>query len=528
MTAPDFPLRLADDATFAAARDCFRRHAFEELPVARRLGGQGLFGFPRLANGRTTLAGPVEDASHALVRVFMDGEPVEGALLRRLVGDEGVDALVALDLLRLDDAGAFRAPVLLAPMDPGLWIASDLPPRQVTPAVATKDVVFSAHNDLTHEFVRVLPDPRGRRVMELCGGTGVAALLAARGGASEAWTTDIGARSTHYAAFNARLSGLPQVRSVVSDVWAAAAGETFDVVVAHPPYVPTFANTVEYRDGGADGEEITARIVQGLPAHLRPGGECLVNCVIGDRHHEPIEAKLRRWLGDAAGEFDIAVMVRRSFDNVEAYRSVTHGGRDWVDAERWLRHFDQLGTKSFHLCAMALRRTAGRAAGRAPVTVRREVSALVDAPAIDWALRWGAYVQGEPSAVARVGSARPTVAAGTEVDVKLRFDGESWRTVAAAVMTAYPVKSIARVPQVAPTLLELCDGTRDAAAIHGALREAGLLEDDVTVEQVTGVLDVLLAAGALAIDAMPVPVSTAARQAATTATSSSPAQSTRQ
>jgi hypothetical protein len=381
--------------------------------------------------------------------------------------------------------------------------------------------------------------------MELCAGTGVAALLAARHGATEAWATDIGARSTHFARFNARLSDLPGVRCEVSDVWSAAAGETFDLVVAHPPYVPSFANELEFRDAGADGEEITARIVAGLPVHLRQGGRCAMTCVITDREGEPVEARLRRWLGDAAAEFDVVVMVHREFDRFAAYRSATRGGAGWKDAERWLRHFDALGILRFNLCAMELRRTAR---GRAPITARRDAGPALDAPAMDWTARWALHEATHPDPATRVGDRRPRVVPRTELDLKLRAGDTGLRTIAAAVMTTYPARGMASVPALAPTLLELCDGTRDAPALLVALRAAGLVDDEVEVSHVVQVLELLLGAGALETDDLPVPrpdstptarraaaatqaVRAAARgegQAASTATSSSPAQSTRQ
>ena len=499
-TDAPFTLRLADDEVFAAARALFRRAQYEEGPVARRMGGTRLFGFPRLCDGRKTVAGPVEDAQAALIRVLIDGEALDEALARRLCGDEGIDALLELRALVRQD-GALVTPVLLAPLD-GVWIASDRPGRPGDGPL-TRDVVFTAHNDLTKEFLEAIaPAPRGGKVMELCGGTGVAALLAARQGAAEAWATDIGARSTHFARFNARLSDLPNVRCEVSDVWSVAAGETFDVVSAHPPYVPAFANDIEYRDGGSDGEEITARIVAGLPTYLRAGGRASITCAITDRKGEPAEARLRRWLGDAAGEFDIAVMVRREFDQIIAYRSATRGGEGWVDAERWLRHFDALQIERWVIASIELRRSAR---GRAPVTTRRTGGPALDARAIDWAIGRAVFDAANPTPASRVGTRRPRVVPTTELDLKLRADDGGWSTVAAAAMTGYPVRATIELPALAPTLLELCDGTRDAAALLAALRAAGLVDQDVGLDHLQQQLDRLFESGALESDDLPVP-----------------------
>src|SRR5690606_36116914 len=123
----------------------------------------------------------------------------------------------------------------------GLYIISDLDPE--APGAAELDEleplvhVFSAITSLTGSYMKQLPDTPCERFLELCGGTGIAALVVARF-AGHAWTADITARSTAFAAFNAQLNGLSNVSAVQGDLYEPVRGMTFDRIVAHPPYVP--------------------------------------------------------------------------------------------------------------------------------------------------------------------------------------------------------------------------------------------------------------------------------------------------
>ncbi len=116
--------------------------------------------------------------------------------------------------------------------------------------------------------------PRADRVLELCTGTGALALTAAARGARRVVAVDRCPRAVLAARVNARLNALDvEVRR--GDLFGALApGETFDLILANPPYLP--APEVERPDprwdAGADGRAVLDRILAGAPRHLRPGG----------------------------------------------------------------------------------------------------------------------------------------------------------------------------------------------------------------------------------------------------------------
>ncbi|GLC25007.1 PqqD family peptide modification chaperone [Roseisolibacter agri] len=545
----------APAAAFDAARALFARVGFDEPTIARRMGGPNLFGFPRLAERRATMAGPVEDAGAALVRLLLDSEPLPRALVESLVGGDDVANLIALGLLARDpqDGERLRGTMLLTPLQ-GLWLVSDIPPFSRRPRLGSEsaDFVFPPANQLTRQFLDTIPPLRGQHMVELCAGSGMVALKALREGAPSAWATDIAARSVACSRFNARLNALEQLVAVASDAWSAMDGETFDYVCAHPPYVPTLAHEYDYRDAGEDGEQVTRSIVQGLPEHLRPGGRCSFTAALSDRRGQPTVQRIRAWLGAAADEFEVVVMRRRDWDVMHAYRNVAGAGAaTFTDLERWMKHFDALEIERFALCSVELRRERRT---RVPVADMQMAGTQLDAATIDWRFRWAHHALAYADSVERLAGQTPRVVPGARLSVQLRADADrDWVTQGATVDVDWPVGAAVRLPPSAPTMLELCDGTRDVPALLAELRARGLVEEDVVERDVARLVELLVTEGALEIPACPLPPRPAdARsddhssewravlkpaddaqpashaQQATTATSSVPTQSTRQ
>jgi release factor glutamine methyltransferase len=125
-------------------------------------------------------------------------------------------------------------------------------------------------------FCRHLGVRAGQRVLEIGAGLGVAAVLAARAGASVV-ATDIVPGAVETIRANAALNGV-RVDARLGDCYAPVSGERFDVVCSNPPQMPT--PPARARDdaaaaadnGGVDGWEVLDRIIAGAPAHLAPGG----------------------------------------------------------------------------------------------------------------------------------------------------------------------------------------------------------------------------------------------------------------
>jgi release factor glutamine methyltransferase len=123
--------------------------------------------------------------------------------------------------------------------------------------------------------------PPGGSVLELCAGTGLAAIMAARAHGGRATTVDVSRRAQLTARLNGLLNGVP-VSARRGDLLDPVAGETFDLIVSNPPYVPAASDELPGRgparawDAGRDGRAFLDRICAQAPAFLAPGGVLLL------------------------------------------------------------------------------------------------------------------------------------------------------------------------------------------------------------------------------------------------------------
>ena len=131
-----------------------------------------------------------------------------------------------------------------------------------------------------------------RRVLDLCTGSGCLAILAARAfPRARVDASDVSAAALAVARINVSRHRLQKrVRLLRSDLFAALAGERYDLILANPPYVSAAAMRrlpAEYRyepglalAAGRDGLDLVARILAEAPRHLAKGGRLV--CEVGE------------------------------------------------------------------------------------------------------------------------------------------------------------------------------------------------------------------------------------------------------
>lgn len=199
-----------------------------------------------------------------LTRVFQLAQPAPRGPLLQLLGPELLEWLERRGWLTGESQ--LRSEVDLTPCQ-GLYVFTD-------PQLAARDIPDRVYQLGLDSLVlaRVTPRLAGRRALDLCTGSGVQALLAARDHA-EVVGVDLNPKALDYARCNASLNGLEsRCRFVPGDLYSGAEGR-FDLITANPPFVPTPQSDMElHRTGGESGEEISTRLVAGLPAHLEAGG----------------------------------------------------------------------------------------------------------------------------------------------------------------------------------------------------------------------------------------------------------------
>jgi SAM-dependent methyltransferase len=116
-------------------------------------------------------------------------------------------------------------------------------------------------------------DLSGKLAFDVGTGTGVLAFLAARRGARVV-ATDAEPRAVACARENAERLGLgDRVEVVQADLFPEGRA---DLVLSNPPWIPAEPHGPLDRAVYDPGSRLLSRLVEGLPAHLAPGGEALL------------------------------------------------------------------------------------------------------------------------------------------------------------------------------------------------------------------------------------------------------------
>lgn len=142
--------------------------------------------------------------------------------------------------------------------------------------------VWPPHNDarLLAQLMSARGWARGADVLDVFTGSGALALAAAGENARAVTAIDLSRRALLAVRVNARRNGV-RVRTLRGDLFGPVAAETFDLILANPPYYPGTDERPGHGlarawDGGAEGRALIDRFCIGVPERLRPGGRALI------------------------------------------------------------------------------------------------------------------------------------------------------------------------------------------------------------------------------------------------------------
>ncbi len=177
-------------------------------------------------------------------------------------------------------------------------------PLHVTPAV----LIPRPETELLVESVLDrFPKDTPLRIADVGTGSGAIAIaLAAHLPQASFTALDISPEALAVARINAAARNLTRIRFLESDLLGADDGETFDVIVSNPPYVPaTDRETLhpQVRDfepaqalfAGPTGLDIYRRLIPQAEAALKPGG--LLALEIGHGQRDALATLLAPWYG---------------------------------------------------------------------------------------------------------------------------------------------------------------------------------------------------------------------------------------
>ena len=146
-------------------------------------------------------------------------------------------------------------------------------------------------------FCRNLDVRQGERMLEIGAGMGLAAVLAARAGATVV-ATDVVPAAVDAIRVNAALNGVT-VDARLGDGWEPVRRERFDLVCTNPPQMPTPPGRerddaeAAADNGGPDGWALLDRVIERATEHLSPGWRLVFSIfeVLGPK---TAQAKLER------------------------------------------------------------------------------------------------------------------------------------------------------------------------------------------------------------------------------------------
>jgi methylase of polypeptide subunit release factors len=483
-------MRLGTDAEFSELRSALAAAGYTEAAVCSRLGLDRIskFQFDR----KRTFTDEPADAIALLVRLLVEGGPVRRGAAPMLPLDE----LAALGVVAplSSDSTSVAGTVMLYPAH-DLYIVSDrVSPVEGEPGPPPEDIVYPAIIPNTDLFLDLCRPGPCDSFLDLCSGTGIGALVAARAGARHAYAFDITERSTHFAEFNCRINGITNVTSARGDVYEPAGELTFDRIVAHPPYVPVYRPQLIFDSGGQDGEQITRRIVEGLPRYLRPGGRFHA-LMMGSDRDQPFEHRLREWLGSEEREFDVAFVNRRTLAPREyAAEAVIKRKGPVEDITAWRAMFDGLHVQALVYGFVTIQR---RDCLRPVFTVRRQSGPRSGSAEHAWLVDWETVASAnEPEQLL---SARLRASPEARLRLEHRIAEGAWIPEVYHLETEYPFSMEMRAQAWTAHLLTCADGSLTSAKLLEKLKADGALHPDTPAAEFARMLAVLVSGGFLQV-----------------------------
>ncbi len=483
------PFAAAGEAQLAELRALLARLGYTQAAAWARMGCEpvGVYRNP-VDDGRDPMQ--LNDALDACIRLFMDGEGLSRPILSDLMGAEALALLAAIGLVESvpgDDA-MLRATVQLYPTQ-DLYVVSDRHfDGRVSSEVVTNDVVYPAITYTVARYLELLPRRPIGPMLEVCGGTGIAA-LALSPTATRVWSSDITQRSTEFARFNARLNAIDNLTAVAGDMYEPVAGLRFDLIAAHPPYVPSLERKLIFRDGGAAGEEITQRVVEGAPAHLTPGGRLYCTCMGSERVNAPFEQRVREWLGEAGADCDVFFFLVQSHDPLVYYARAAASRRIGFDKiYEHLLPLKELGVRELLYGTIVIRR---HGEARSALTLRQEIHGEVTWRDVDWYVDF-TTMMAQPDAPERLLAMKPSTRDGVALAVRHTKELGEWGPTGSAVLSTGPFAAEMSGHAWLAALLARCDGERTVRDHWQSLRDASAIAPDWAPEELAAMVRTMI------------------------------------
>lgn len=251
---------------------------YSEISVARHLALEDLADLqwrqvPMYCSERLARRDPLSLAIH----LFLLQGALSAAEFATLFSAADRDVLITCGLITIHETGVARARASLFPVGNSLVFSDHAWPELPHPGFATvpSNHVMAIGRD-SRNLARCTTRRQFHTALDLCTGSGVHALLASHH-AKQVCAVDINPRAANCAHFNAQALCITNLEVALGNLYDVVRNETFDLITANPPFVPSPLESVMFRDGGRSGEDISKKDYCGLAASPRPrwyGANC--------------------------------------------------------------------------------------------------------------------------------------------------------------------------------------------------------------------------------------------------------------
>ena len=498
MITDSVPLVIGSAGQFQALRSALMNLHYDEASICARAGIRSIFEFKTKFENRQSGI-ELNDALDALIHLMMDGETMHGSLLRSLLPEAEVEVLKTMGVLDQvpGQPDLYYSTVFLYPVA-SLYIASDrgmaVDKSDIT---SEREIVYPAITTNTRRFLDCLPQTSCESLLDLCSGSGIAAFVGAARYAQHAWSCDLAERSVLFAEFNRRLNGIENATCLQGDLYRPVAGLTFDRIVAHPPYVPSSAQEVLFRDGGEDGEQVLRGVIEGLPRHLRPGGGCYCQTMATDREGSTFEQRIRGWLGEQEREFDV-ILVANSIRSRKEFLQDAAQNPKAADLSPLL---SALKVTAVYYGAVILQRFTE---SRAPVTARIRKAPVAGREATEWFVNW-TTAAASPDFDSFLRRSRPHMSPHLILNVTHAVENGALVPSRFELRSEFPFAVALVGGGWLAVVVSACDGQKTAGEIFAEMRQREAIPSETPEAQFLRDLRALISCGFLELDEFPLP-----------------------
>jgi hypothetical protein len=340
------------------AREAFDAAGYTLDALTSRLGPHA---FAHLARGelapliRATAGG---DRLDTLLRLFVLGTPVPHPAARDALGPLPVERWAAGGMVLVEDEEV-RACVAIRPLGgPEDWLVAHDLVGPSGPGVAGHHVLGVSASTMALAGTTIRRPISA--AFDLGTGCGVQALYASSH-SDRVVASDLSPRATAFATLTMELNDRADVEVREGDRFEPVEGESFELIVANPPFVISPSRRYLFRDSQLPVDEVSRSIVRAAPAHLVPGGHAQLLASWAHVEGEDWRDRLAAWFADTG--CDALVLEREMLDpaaHAASWLRQTEPPEGWqAEYDEWLayderHHIEAIG---FGLITMRKRTT---------------------------------------------------------------------------------------------------------------------------------------------------------------------------